>query len=216
LASTLGRQAAERLDEPLSLALSAFGTAHGLIAAGSFDLAGETLVAADPGTASREGIVVTGMLALTSSLLAAARNDQSERVAPLDHASKLADRLEPGPEPWFGFGPSNVGVWRLSVALEAGEHAAAAGIASKIDPAGLPSPFRRASYWVNYGRALAKIPKQRDNAVLMLRRAEKISPARLHRNPLARETLSELLAHAKRDAVGRELRGMAYRAGLPI
>ncbi|WP_084628213.1 helix-turn-helix domain-containing protein [Amycolatopsis nigrescens] len=216
LAATLGQQAAERLDEPLSLALSAFGTAHGLIASGSFDLAGQTLASADAGTATREGLVVTGMLTLTSSMLAAARGDQGGLVAPLEQASELADSMGEGSEPWFGFGPSNVGVWRLSVALEAGEHADAARIAARVDPSALPSPFRQAAYWVNYGRAVAKLPKQRDKAVMMLHKAEQISPARVHRNPLARETLSELLSKAKQDAVGRELRGMAYRAGLPV
>lgn len=216
LSATFGQQAAERLGEPLSLALSAFGTAHGLIAAGSLDLAQQTLAGADAGTATREATVVTGMLNLTSSLLAAARGDLSERVAPLEQAAELASRMDEGPEPWFGFGSANVGVWRLSVALESGDHAGAARIAESIDPDALPSPFRQASYWINYGRAVAKLPRQRDNAVMMLRKAERISPARLHRNPLARETLSELLARAKRDAVGRELRGMAYRAGLPV
>lgn len=215
LAATFGQQAAERLEEPLSLALSAFGTTHGLIASGSFDLAEQTLSAADAGTSTRGGLVVTGMLTLTSSLLAAARGDDGARLAPLDQAADLAARVE-GPEPWFGFGLSNVGLWRLSVALEAGDHAGAARLASTVNPDALPSPFRRAAYWINYGRAVAKLPNQRDKAVMMLHTAEKISPARLHRNPLARETLSELLVRAKQDALGRELRGMAYRAGLPV
>jgi hypothetical protein len=50
---------------------------------------------------------------------------------------------------------------------------------------------------------------------MMLRRAEMISPARIHRHPFMRSIIAELLAKAKRDAIGRELRGMAYRAGLP-
>jgi hypothetical protein len=36
------------------------------------------------------------------------------------------------------------------------------------------------------------------------------------RNPFVRDVLAELLVRARRDAVGRELRGMAYRAGLPV
>ncbi|WP_158887920.1 helix-turn-helix domain-containing protein [Amycolatopsis anabasis] len=216
LAATFSRQAAERLEEPVSLALSAFGTVHGLIASGSFDLAERTLAAADAGTDTRDGLVVTGMLTLTSSLLAAARGDDGARLAPLDEAAALAERVE-GPEPWFGFGPSNVGLWRLSVALESGDHSGAARIAERdVNPDELPSDFRRAAYWVNYGRALAKLPKRRDKAVVALRKAEQISPARVHRNPLARETLADLLARAKRDAVGRELRGMAHRSGLPV
>ncbi|WP_223839933.1 helix-turn-helix domain-containing protein [Saccharopolyspora pogona] len=42
-AATLARQAAERLAEPVSLAVGAYGTALGLLSAGAFDLASQTL-----------------------------------------------------------------------------------------------------------------------------------------------------------------------------
>jgi hypothetical protein len=55
-----------------------------------------------------------------------------------------------------------------------------------------------------------------DRAVLALRRAELLSPLYLHRNPLARDVLVELLARSRRDSpMGRELREMTYRVGLP-
>jgi hypothetical protein len=104
----------------------------------------------------------------------------------------------------------------MSVALEAGEHSEAAQIAQTINPDALPSPTRVSAYYREYGRALARLPKHRDEAVMMLRRAEQISPARIRRHPFTRSVLAELLVRAKRDAVGRELRGMAYRAGLPV
>lgn len=45
-----------------------------------------------------------------------------------------------------------------------------------------------------------------------LRRAEKISPRRIHRNPLAREVIAALLARLPHDSpAGRELRRMAFR-----
>ena len=52
--------------------------------------------------------------------------------------------------------------------------------------------------------------------VIAFRRAEEIHPHRVQRDPFAREVLSELLLRSPRGAVGRELRGMAYRAGLPV
>jgi hypothetical protein len=52
--------------------------------------------------------------------------------------------------------------------------------------------------------------------VLALRRAEKLSPLHVARNPFVRDVLGELLTRANRDAIGRELRGLAYRAGLPV
>lgn len=215
-AATLAQQAAERLDEPLYSSIAAFGTAFGLLGAGGFDMASDTLSSVDPGTETTEAAQMSGMLTLTSSLVLAALKDSTERAAALDHAADLAEHTGEGNAFDFGFGPSNVGVWRMSVALEAGEHAEAARIAETVNPEALPSPTRRSAYYREYGRALARLPKQWDQAVLMLRQAELISPARIHRHPFMRAILAELIAKAKRDAVGRELRGMAYRAGLPV
>ncbi|MCP3802280.1 helix-turn-helix domain-containing protein [Allokutzneria sp. A3M-2-11 16] len=215
-AATLARDAAERLDDPLALGISAFGTAFGLMGAGAFDLASRTLSAPGVGTRTSDHMQLTGMLALASSLVAAAKKDQGERVAALEYADELARRSGEGSALWLGFGPSNVGVWRMSVALEAGEYATAAKIAPTVNPEALSSPTRKAAYWREYGRALARLPKQHDAAVMMLREAEKISPTRIHRHPFIRSVLSELLAKVKGNAVRRELRGMAYRAGLPV
>ncbi|MFC3452500.1 helix-turn-helix domain-containing protein [Amycolatopsis speibonae] len=217
-AVSLAQRAAERLDEPLYGAVSAFGTAFGLIGAGGFDMAARTLADATPGTTTSADMQVSGMLSLTSSLVSAARKDNTQRIAALDHAADLAVHVGEGNNAlWFGFGPSNVGVWRMSVALEAGEHADAVKIAEMVNPDALPTPTRRSAYYREYGRALARFPKRRDEAVLMLRRAEKISPARIHRHPFMRSILAELVAKGtKQAAVGRELRGMAYRSGLRV
>ncbi|MBK0866086.1 helix-turn-helix transcriptional regulator [Saccharopolyspora sp. HNM0986] len=215
-ASMLARSAAERLEEPAYHAVSAFGTAFGLLGAGGADLASRTLAAADPGTATSAAMQLTGMVALTSSLVTAARGDHAGRLSALEHAADLASRTGEGNAMWFGFGPSNVGVWRMSVALEADEPAEAARIAEYVDPEALPSPTRKAAYWREYGRALTHLPNRRDDAVLKLRNAEQISPTRIHRHPFMRAILAELLAKSKRDASGRELRGMAYRAGLRV
>jgi hypothetical protein len=112
--------------------------------------------------------------------------------------------------------PSNVGVWRMQCALESGEYTEAADIARTVDPDALTVRARRAVYWRKYGRALARVPKQRDTAVAMMRKAEQISPEHVHRHPFTRSTLAELIAKVKRDAVGRELRGMEFRAGLHV
>jgi hypothetical protein len=78
-----------------------------------------------------------------------------------------------------------------------------------------PSRERRATYWMDYGRALARV-RRRDDAVMALRTAEELFPMRVLRNSFARDVIAELVAHSRRDSLGRELRGMAYRAGLPV
>jgi transcriptional regulator with XRE-family HTH domain len=216
-AATLAKQAADRLDDPMAHGIAAFGRAFGLLTAGAFELAARAVRDVEVGTGTNDALQVTGMLALTSSLVAAAMGDRAERVAAVEYATDLAHRAGAGGTAlWLGFGPSNVDVWRMSVALEAGEHARATEIATAVNPAALPSPTRRATYWREYGRALAHLPRRHDDAVLMLRRAERISPTRIHRHPFMRSILTELLAKSRDNAAGRELRGMAHRAGLPV
>ncbi len=216
-AATIAQREAQRIDDVALLGMAAFGTGHGLLAAGAFDLAARQLHTATTAvpTTTVGGMQLAGMLAFTSSLLNAARRDPAEAAAALATAAELADRTGEANAWWFGFGPTNVGVWRMAVALEAGDHARAAATAEGLDPRLIPSPQRQAAYWSDYGRALARLRGRTDAAVAALRQAEAISPARL-RHPWVRETLSELVSRSRRDAAGRELRGMAYRAGLPV
>jgi transcriptional regulator with XRE-family HTH domain len=215
-AAVLAKAAADQLGEPMSQGVTAFGRSFGLLSAGAFPLAARVLAEPEVGTATSEAMQMSGMLALTSSLVAAARGDQGDRVSALEYATDLAEHVgDDGNAMWLGFGPSNVGVWRMSVALEAGEHAEAAHIATTINPTALPSPTRQSAYWREYGRALAHLPRRQNDAVRMLRRAEQISPVRIHRHPFMRSILTELNARTKDPAARRELRGMMYRAGLP-
>jgi transcriptional regulator with XRE-family HTH domain len=215
-AATLARQMAERLDEPVSLAISAYGTALGLLTAGAFDLAAQALATIELPLITVEDMQLAGSLALASSLISAAQKDSTQRTAALEYATELAERTGETNMLGFGFGPSNVAVWRMQSALELGEHAEAAAIAKTVTPDAMLVRARQAVYWREYGRALARHPKHRGEAVTMLRRAELISPKHVHQHPFTRSTLAELLAHSKRDAIGRELRGMAYRAGLLV
>jgi transcriptional regulator with XRE-family HTH domain len=215
-AATAARDAAHRLDEPVSLGIAAFGTGLALLTAGAFDLAARTVAEVELPTTTVAERSLSGMVALASSLVSAARDDASERTAALEHAAELAEGTGETNIVGFGFGPSNVAVWRMQVALEAGDHAEAARIATTVNPEALTVRARRAVYWREQGRALARLSGRRDEAVAALRRAEQIAPESVHRHPLTRSVLAELVGRAKRDAVGRELRGIAYRAGLPV
>jgi hypothetical protein len=89
-------------------------------------------------------------------------------------------------------------------------------IAEGLHPDQNPFPCNRVYYWVGYGCALARLRGRRDDAVRALHRAETIYPLRVRRAPFVRDPLAELLARSRRDAVGRELRGRAYRAGFLV
>ena len=215
--ATLARDIAHEHGDATTLGVAAFGTANTLLAAGMFDLAQAELDSTVPPGTTPETVGLVGMLHLTSSLLAAAGNRPADIAAPMEAATELAERPGCGEDDrlGFGFGPTNVGLWRMALALEAGEHDRAVRIAQRVNPQRHPFATRRATYWVDHGRALARLWGRRDEAVRALRTAEGIFPARVHRNPFARDVLGELLVRARQDAVGRELRGMASRAGLP-
>jgi transcriptional regulator with XRE-family HTH domain len=215
-AATLARQAAREHGAPDALGLAAFGAANGLLAAGEFDMAQAELDSVVVPTTTEAAEQLEGMLALSRSLVAAADNRPGDVTAPLEHASELAQRTGQGNAYGLDFGPTNVGVWRMAVALEARDYPLAASIAEGLRPELLPTANRRAAYWADYGRALARLRGRQDDAVRALRRAERISPARVQRHPFIRGVLAELLSRSRRDAVGRELRGMAYRAGLLV
>jgi Helix-turn-helix domain len=216
-AAMAAHHAARDRDEPHVLGTACYGAANALLASSAFDLARAKLDSAPTLPVTGDTVPLVGMLAMTSALVAAADNRHGDVSAPMKLATELAEHTgEPsGTEP-FGFGPTNVGLWQMALALESGEPDRAVSIAERVDPRRHPFATRRCAYWIDYGRALARLRGRRDDAVTALRTAESIYPTRVHRSPFAREVLSELMVRARRDAVGRELRGMAYRAGLPV
>jgi len=212
----LAREVAHERGTPTAVGLAVWGGVHVLVTAGALDLAQDELDAMSVPTSSSESMQLAGMLSMCKSLVAAADKRSGDVNAPLDYAAELAERTGEGNAFWMGFGPTNVGCWRLHVALEGGDHERAIAVAENLHPEVHPHRGSQALYWVDYGRALAKVRSRRDEAALALRRAERISPPYLHRDPLAREALGVLVARSKQDAVARELRGMAYRVGLPV
>lgn len=146
--AALGLQAARHHEDANSLGLATFGAANGLLAAGEFDEAQAALDAVTVPTTSSEAEQLDGMLALSRSLVASAAKRPGDVDAPLEYAAELAQRTGQGNAYWLGFGPANVGVWRMSVALEARDHTRAATVAESLHPDQIPNATRRATYWV--------------------------------------------------------------------
>jgi hypothetical protein len=106
----------------------------------------------------------------------------------------------------FVFGPTDVGFWQVALALEAGEPDRAVSNSRGLQPQRHPFVTRQAAYWVDYGRALARVRGRQDDAVRALRTAEELFPIRVLRNPFARGVIAELLVRSRRDVGDRELR----------
>ncbi len=159
-----------------------------------------------------------GMLHLNAALASASMRRRDDAAAHLGEASGIADALPEGPDKrGFGslyFGPNNVGIWRVSLAVELGEPGRAREFARQVRLSEVPSAARQATYWADLGRGMATERATRDEAVTALLRAENIAPQLIRMNPFVRETVTDLMQRARRDAGGRELRGLAYRMGI--
>ncbi len=199
-AAMQARQVAEDLEDATALGVVAWGAVVEMLASGAFELAQAELDAVTVPTDTSDGLQLDGMLALSRSLVAAADKRPGDMQAPLEHAAQVAERTGQGNAFRMGFGPVNVGLWRMASALEAGDPDQAVRVAEGLRPEEHPSRERRATYWMGYGRALARV-RRRDDAVLALRTAEELFPMRVLRNPFARDVIAELVAHSRRDSV---------------
>jgi hypothetical protein len=112
------------------------------------------------------------------------------------------------------FGPANWTTWRVSIGVELGEGPKVAEYARGLNVAELAVAERRGMACGDLARGLAQDRTTRDRAVVMLRRAEQYAPQRIRANPYMRELVIDLMRRARRDAVGRELRGLAHRMGI--
>ncbi|WP_157777556.1 helix-turn-helix domain-containing protein [Nocardia terpenica] len=158
-----------------------------------------------------------GMLHLSASLAAAVQSDRATADTHLDEAASVANRME-GDVGLFArmwFGRINVGIWRSTVGLELGDGARAIEAVRGLDIESIPAPVRLAGFYLEAGRTMLAEPKSRDKGLAMLLKAEQLAPQRVRSDLFVREAVADRLRAARRDAGGRELRGLAYRLGIP-
>ncbi|MEU4348319.1 helix-turn-helix transcriptional regulator [Streptomyces sp. NPDC023838] len=159
------------------------------------DLGLRTLEQADAG---RERNVLTGQLHLGAAVMAGRSKDGSRATGHLDEAARLAESTgEAVDVHWLSFGPTNVGVHRVSVLAELDEYGDAAQAARGLTiPADWPAS-RRSHHFAEVARAqmwTGDLAESFRNLV----RARKIAPQQARYHPTVRETYSGLEA-AKRQ-----------------
>ena len=222
LAALRAEEAARRLDDPVQLGKAAFVRMHSLPKTGAWD---RTLVQAEnaanglePHAATPLGIQVLGMLELTAALSAAVVQDEARAQDWLDEAGRMAGRVPDVPdESWMAFSATNVGIWRVAVGVERGYSGGAVlQLAGQVDEGKLAGKQgRRAAFFADVGRGLAREPRTQRDAIRWLRRAEDTAPQWIRNSPAVRGAVTYLLDRAITTAGGRELRGMAARMGVP-
>ncbi|MEV4127492.1 helix-turn-helix transcriptional regulator [Nocardia sp. NPDC049707] len=157
-----------------------------------------------------------GMLHLSAALACAVQGDRTTTDTHLDEAAAIANRLdvEVGTFGRMWFGATNVGVWRASIGNEFGDGVKVAEHGRKVHVEALPSKSRQAEFYMEMGRALLTDSSRRDEGVQVLMHAETLAPQRVHADVFTREAVADHLRTARRDAGGRNLRGLAWRLGI--
>jgi len=157
---------------------------------------------------------VYAMLRLTAALAAQLRGDSAGAADQAEEAARIAQVHGERPDAFEYFGPANVSTWLTMLAVKDGEPAQALEYAAAADLGPLPR-VRRALLLLDVARAHHQLGQGHDRQVITtLRQAEKLAPIRVHGSPWARDLVEVMLTRSRREAGGRELRGLAYRMGL--
>ena len=212
-----GWHAAQLLGDPVMLGLAGWTVTQAALACGQYrraaTFAERSFDALSPHVAARRAAETMGQLLMCSAFAHYALGDVDVAASRVDDASRLAAGT--GDTDTFGlyFGPTNIGIWRVGMETEGGNHGRALEIAHGIDPSAVGSPTRQVSFFLDTGRALARL--RRDEAALrQLLTAERVAPQRVRTDPLVAETARSLLDRARRNAAGAELRGLCERLGV--
>jgi transcriptional regulator with XRE-family HTH domain len=220
LAADRAGTAAQLADMPAMSALATYQVACALLAlrrAGSEVESLAVTAANELGGATEADLVsVRGSLLLLAALSTAREGDRRATTRYLTAASSAAEQLNRDDNRlWTAFGPTNVGIHRLSAAVTLDQPDRATAIGRSLDSSRLPMPLtgRRAQIHIELAAASMRRRTGDARAVLHLLEAERLAPQALRVNIAARSLLTELLSRERRAATPG-LRPLAERAGL--
>ena len=217
IAADRAMSAAERAGRPLLVAAGAYRLVFVFLSARHYGQAEETArTAADAlrplaDQGRPEAMALWGGLTLQRAVTAARVNNPDAAYAHLDRAGQMAARAGEWPNYHnTEFGPANVALHEISVAVDLGDAGRALRAAAAVDPAGL-SPERRARMLIDGARAHTQ-RRLVDQAVAALRHADELTPEQVRGHGLVRQLVADLLT--MQDPAGRDLLGLSARLGL--
>jgi tetratricopeptide (TPR) repeat protein len=198
IAADRAMAAAERAGNPLLVAAGAFRLVFVFISARHYDQAEETARTAAEAlqpTADQgdpKAMSLWGGLTLQRAVVAARIGDPDTAYDQLERAKQMAERLGEGRNDYnTEFGPANVGLQEVAIAVDLGDAGRALRAAVAVDTTGL-SAERQARLLIEMARAHAQ-RRQADEAVNTLLRAEEITPELVRGHVLVRQLVADLL-----------------------
>ncbi|MGW3166993.1 helix-turn-helix domain-containing protein [Streptomyces sp. NPDC001142] len=156
------------------------------------------LAVLDQAEAGHTRDVVTGQLHLGAAVMAARAQSGATAIEHLDEAERIATATgEAIKVYWLAYGPTNVGVHRVSVATELSEYDTAARLGRELTVSPEWPASRRSHHYAEVARA-QMWAGHLDDAFASLLRARKAAPQQAKYHPTVRETYAGLEA-AKRQ-----------------
>jgi hypothetical protein len=213
-----GRAAAQELGDPLLMAASAWNRAEVYLVIGAVPAACHlTLRAIDDLDAARLAespprASLLGTLHLRTAWGDAVLGREQEARLHLAEATRLAAFLGSDRDDFCTlFGPTNVVLHRVGVAVELGLPAEAVAAATSLNGAVMPTECG-VRLNLDLARAYAHLRRE-DQATQLLMESERAAPDYLRANPLAREIVAGMVGRSTR-AISADLRGLAARVGV--
>lgn len=218
LAADRSMRAAVLSEAPLAVGSSARIITHALMADGHFGAATEVAsshaqrLAADMPVPGPESLSVFGSLLLRGAIAAAQAEDRDASMTLLDEAGRAGARLgSDHNHRWTAFGPANVLLHRINVAVRLGDAGSAISHARGVDLDQLTVTERKATFFVDTAEAFRQWGKH-ENAYQALRAAEQVAPQEVRSRPAVRQLVTDLLATAP-PTLRPYLREFAARIG---
>jgi hypothetical protein len=214
-------RAGEDSGQPLQVVAGHYRLAHAFLRLGRLGLAERVAGTGADALAERtaradcppQELSLHGALHLVLAVISARDNNRAQARHHITAARSLAGRLGKDRNDFdTEFGPTNVEVHAVSIAVDLGDAGEALEAAENLDVTGL-SAERQARFHVDVARAHTQ-RRHVGEAVASLLTAEHLSPDQIHAHPLVRETIRELLGLSGRRA-SEELQELARRCGSP-
>lgn len=221
VAADRAMSAAEQTEETPLAALGAYRLAYVLTGRRHPDMAVEVAMKAiqamehAPSDATHEHLSVCGGLHLAAASAAASGYDHALAFALLRSARAIADRFGTDANVMgTAFGPANVAIHTMSVAVRTGDAKSAVRIGESLDARAMPSTLvgRRTQIHLDLARAYA-MQRLDAAAVNMLLAAERLSPQLVRFDEHTRDLVTGLLRREHRISTP-QLRPLAHRAGI--
>jgi hypothetical protein len=221
LAADRSMRAAAISGDPLIIGSAARIITHSLTASHHYTAATATAsrsaerLAAEVRQPTPQSLSVYGSLLLRGAIAAAHAEDRGASTTLLGEAAQTGSRLgSDDNHRWTAFGPVNVLLHRVNVAVRLGDAGAAIDYARQVDLGKLPITERKAAFFIDTAQAFTQWGKH-ERAYHALRAADQLAPQEIRSHPAVRHMVSDLLATAP-PTMQPHIREFAQQLAAPV